>query len=130
MIKFGGEKFSQLAEMTGGEERRGEESSLVVTDFVSLSHGSSNCAGCARVLARIGMGTSCACQFRDTSDTERTRHLRNSLSTSGAWPDPRPGSRARATSKVVQISSRLWRLMNSEETHGSSMTWELEAEES
>ena len=129
-MEYGVEKFSQLAERTGGAERRGEESSLVVTDFVSLGRGSSDCAGCARVLARIGIGTSCACLFRDTSDTEQTRHLGNSLSTSGIWPDPRPGSRAQATSKVVQISSRLWRLMNSEETHGNSVTWELEAEES
>ena len=75
MMEFGVEKFSQLAEMTGGAERRGEASSLVVTDFVSLGRGSSDCAGCARVLARIGMGTSCVCLFRDTSDTEQTQHL-------------------------------------------------------
>ena len=53
MMEFVVEEFSQLAEMTGGVERRGEESSLVVTDFVGLSHGSSACAGCAHVLDRI-----------------------------------------------------------------------------
>ena len=109
-MEFGVERFSQSAGVTGGERRRARSSSLrslvsVVVPPVVL---------CARASSPeyLAWGRRALACPETPGATERTQHWKNSLSTSGIWPDPR----ARETTELGRSPVHFWRLMSSEET--------------